>query len=74
MRKIIFAVLFILLSAFAVITASEIKKDKKNAPALQTIENASLTIAAPPLERRENLEEKTKDQLEIGRASCRERV
>lgn len=63
MRKIIFAVLFILLSAFAVITASEIKKDKKNAPALQTIENASLTIAAPPLERRENLEEKTKESL-----------
>lgn len=64
MRKIIPAALFILLSAFAVITASEIKKDKKNAPVLQTIENAAVTLAAPPLERRESLEEKTKESLQ----------
>ena len=55
MKTPFWIILLILAFAFSVITISEIKQEKKNAPVGQTIENAGITLTAPPLVRREAL-------------------
>lgn len=63
MGKPFWAALLILIAAFIALDISLKNQEKKNAPVKQTIENAKITVTAPPLSRQTNLEQKTKEKL-----------
>jgi hypothetical protein len=63
MKKTLRIIFLIVIAAFISVNISIKKQEKKNAPVEQSIEFVKITVTAPPLKRREILEQKTKDAL-----------